>query len=218
MDNAPTPTASILRLGDIAPDFEASTTHGPLSFHEWKGDSWCLLFSHPADFTPVCTTEFVGFASRADEFAKRNVKLIGNSIDSVFSHIAWMRNIEQTQGVKVGFPVIADLDQKVAQAYGMVHEPVAVTATVRTVFFIDPEHVLRAMIYYPLSAGRNIDEIMQLIDAMQTSDVHGVATPAGWKPGDDVIIPPPATAAAADERVADESLKLTDWYFAKKSL
>jgi peroxiredoxin (alkyl hydroperoxide reductase subunit C) len=218
MDADPTPTAPVLRLGATAPDFEANTTHGPLSFHQWKGDSWCILFSHPADFTPVCTTEFVGFASNADAFAARNCKLIGNSIDSIYSHIAWMRNIEQTQGQAVPFPVIADLDQKVARAYGMVHEPMAVTATVRTVFFIDPNHIIRAMIYYPLTTGRNIDEILRALDAMQTSDEHGVATPAGWNKGDDVIVPPPATQADAAARAQDSSLKVTDWYFSKKSL
>jgi len=208
----------MLRLGDKAPDFEANTTHGPLKFSDYAKDSWVLLFSHPADFTPVCTTEFVGFAQRADEFAQRNVKLIGNSIDSVFSHIAWVRNMESTQNVKIPFPVIADLDQKVARLYGMVHEPMAVTATVRCVYFIDPNMTLRAMIYYPLTTGRNIDEIMRVIDAMQTADEHGVATPAGWNTGDDVIVPPPATQADAEARANDGSLKVTDWYFSKKSV
>lgn len=209
---------SVLRLGDKAPDFEAKTTHGDIRFSEWAADSWVVLFSHPADFTPVCTTEFVGFANRSADFKARGVKLIGNSIDSIYSHIAWVRNIEQTQKVTIDFPVIADLDQKVARSYGMVHEPVAVTATVRTVFFIDPKRTLRAMIYYPLTTGRNVDEILRVIDAMQTSDECGVATPAGWKKGDDVIVPPPVTQQAAAERVKDSSLKLTDWYFAKKTL
>ncbi len=208
----------VLRLGDKAPDFEANSTHGPLKFSDYAKDSWVLLFSHPADFTPVCTTEFVGFAQRHEDFARRNVKLIGNSIDSVFSHIAWVRNMEATQKVKIGFPVIADLDQKVARLYGMVHEPMAVTATVRCVYFIDPNMTLRAMIYYPLTTGRNIDEIVRVIDALQAADEHGVATPAGWVPGDDVIVPPPATQADAEARANDGSLKVTDWYFSKKSL
>ena len=218
MTDQETSGAAVLRLGDTAPDFDAATTHGPLNFHEYKKGSWAILFSHPADFTPVCTTEFAGFAARADEFAKRNVKLIGNSIDSVYSHIAWVRDIEDKQKVTVGFPVIADLDQKVARLYGMVHEPMAVTATVRCVFIIDPDNVLRTLIYYPLTTGRNIDEILRVVDALQTSDKEGVATPAGWTPGDEVIVPPPATQQAAAERVADSSLKVTDWYFSKKSL
>ena len=205
-----------LRLGDKAPDFDANTTHGPLKFSQYANGSWVILFSHPADFTPVCTTEFVGFAQRAEDFAKRGVKLIGNSIDSVYSHIAWVRNIEQTQKVKIGFPVIADLDQKVARLYGMVHEPMAVTATVRCVFIIDPKLTLRAMIYYPLSCGRNIDEILRVVDALQTTDEKGLATPANWKKGEDCIVPPPTTYADAEKRANDKSLKVTDWYFSKK--
>jgi len=207
-----------LELNGPAPDFEANTTHGPLKLSDWSKGKWVVLFSHPADFTPVCTTEFVEFAKRHDELAKKNVAIIGNSIDSVFSHIAWVRNIEQHFGVAIKFPVIADLDQKVARLYGMVHEPSSVTATVRCVFFIDPKRVLRAMIYYPLNLGRNFDEITRVIDALQTADANGVACPANWRPGDDVIVPPPTTASAAAERAADKSLKVTDWYFSKKSL
>lgn len=218
MSDAPAPTAPVLRLGDKVPDFEANTTHGPLRLSEYGKDHWVLLFSHPADFTPVCTTEFVGFASRVQEFEKRNVKLLGNSIDSVYSHIAWVRDIEKHHQVKVPFPVIADLDQKVARLYGMVHEPMAVTATVRCVFFIDPQRTLRAMIYYPLTTGRNIDEVLRVIDALQTADELKVATPANWKPGDDVIVPPPVTQGDAEKRVADKSLKVTDWYFSKKTV
>ena len=205
-----------LRIGDKAPDFTAETTHGPLKFSEWAGGNWVILFSHPADFTPVCTTEFVGFAERADAFAKRGVKLIGNSVDSIFSHIAWVRDIEKTHKVKVPFPVIADLDQKVARLYGMVHEPTSVTATVRCVFFIDPKSVVRAIIYYPMSCGRNMDEVLRVVDALQTADEKGVATPANWKPGEDCIMPPPKTQADAEKRVADKSLKVTDWYYSKK--
>ncbi len=209
--------AAPLRLGDKAPDFEANSTHGPLKFSEFADGHWVILFSHPADFTPVCTTEFVGFASKAADFAKRGVKLIGNSIDSVYAHIAWVRDIEKNHAVKIPFPVIADLDQKVARLYGMVHEPMAVTATVRCVFIIDPKRTLRAMIYYPLSTGRSVDEILRVIDALQTTDEKGLATPQGWKPGDDCIVPPPATQSDAEKRVADKSLKVTDWYFSKKA-
>ena len=208
-----TPT---LRIGDKAPDFTAETTHGPLKFSEWAGGNWVILFSHPADFTPVCTTEFVGFAERADAFAKRGVKLIGNSVDSIFSHIAWVRDIEKNNNVKIPFPVIADLDQKVAQLYGMVHAPMAVTATVRCVFVIDPARTVRAIIYYPMSCGRNMDEVLRVVDALQTADEKGVATPANWKPGEDCIMPPPKTQADAEKRVADKSLKVTDWYYSKK--
>jgi peroxiredoxin 2/4 len=206
-----------LQLGAPVPDFEANSTHGPIKLSNYKG-KWVLLFSHPADFTPVCSTEFGGFASRQAEFEKRNVQLIGVSIDSVYSHIAWIRDIEKNFNCKVGFPVVADLDQKVARLYGMVHEPMAVTATVRCVYFIDPEMKLRAMIYYPLTTGRNIDEIVRVVDALQTADKHGVATPANWKPGEDVIIPPPVTQQAAEARVADKNLQVTDWYLSRKRI
>src|SRR5205807_346582 len=179
----------IPRINEPAPDFEAKSTHGmiKLSNYTSKG-KWVMLFSHPADFTPVCTTEFVELARNAAEFEKRNVQLIGNSIDSVYSHIAWIRNIEQHNRVKVTFPVIADLDQKVARAFGMVHEAVSDTATVRAVFFIDPKGVIRALLYYPLSLGRNVDELLRAIDAMQIADANAVATPANWRPGDPVIV------------------------------
>ena len=215
--NAPSTQSAPLRLGDKAPDFEANTTHGPIKFSQWANGQWVILFSHPADFTPVCTTEFIEFARRYEDFQKRNVELIGNSIDSIYSHIAWVRDIEKNNDVKIPFPVIADLDQKVAQLYGMVHAPMAVTATVRCVFVIDPARTVRAIIYYPLTTGRSIDEIMRLVDALQVNTEKAVATPEGWKPGDDYIVPPPTTYADAEKRVADKSLKVTDWYFSKKS-
>jgi peroxiredoxin (alkyl hydroperoxide reductase subunit C) len=207
-----------LELNGPAPDFSANSTHGPIKLSEWEKDKWVILFSHPADFTPVCTTEFIEFAKRQDDFAKKGVALLGNSIDSVYSHIAWIRNIEKHFDVKIKFPVIADLDQKVARTYGMVHEPSAVTATVRCVFFIDPKRNLRAMIYYPLNVGRNFDEITRVIDALQTADKNGVACPANWKPGDDVIVPAPLTQAAAEARANDKDLQVTDWYLSKKKL
>ncbi len=205
-----------LQLGAKVPDFEANTTHGPVKLSSYKG-KWVILFSHPADFTPVCSTEFAGFAERFDEFDKRGVQLIGVSIDSVYSHIAWVRDIEKNFKVKVKFPVVADLDQKVARLFGMVHEPMAVTAAVRCVFFIDPEMTLRAMVYYPLSCGRNIDEIVRVIDALQLNLKAGVATPANWKPGQDVIVPAPVTQQAAEERAKDGSLKVTEWYLSRKA-
>ncbi len=212
--SAPRP---VLQLGAPVPDFEANSTHGPIKLSNYKG-KWVLLFSHPADFTPVCSTEFGGFAQRQAEFDKRGVQLIGVSIDSVYSHIAWIRNIEKNFGVKIGFPVVADLDQKVARLYGMVHEPMAVTATVRCVYFIDPEQKLRALLYYPLSTGRNIDEIVRVIDSLQMTDKHGVATPADWRPGQEVIVPAPVTQQAAEARVGDTNLKVTGWYLSRKSV
>jgi peroxiredoxin 2/4 len=207
-----------LELNGPAPDFEANTTHGPIKLSQWGQGKWVILFSHPADFTPVCTTEFIEFAKMHGEFDKRNVALIGNSIDSVYSHIAWTRNIEQNFGVKIPFPVIADLDQKVAKLYGMVHIPSAATATVRCVFFIDPKRILRAMIYYPLNVGRNFEEILRVIDALQTVDKHGVACPANWKPGQEVIVGAPVTAQGAEERIKSKELQVKDWYFSKKKI
>jgi peroxiredoxin (alkyl hydroperoxide reductase subunit C) len=207
-----------VELNGPAPDFEANTTHGQLRLSTWQPGKWVILFSHPADFTPVCTTEFIEFAKRYKDFEQRNVALIGCSIDSVYSHIAWTRNIEDKFKVDIPFPVIADLDQKVSRMYNMVHEPSANTATVRCVFFIDPKRTLRAMVYYPLNVGRNFDEIIRVIDALQTADTHGVACPANWKPGQDVIVPPPTTSEGADERVTHTDFQVTDWYFSKKSL
>lgn len=207
-----------LELNGPAPDFEANTTHGTLKFSEWAEGKWVILFSHPADFTPVCTTEFIAFARLHDEFKRRGVKLIGNSIDSHFSHIAWMRNIEEKFGVKIQFPVIADLDQKVSRLYGMVHEPSAATATVRCVFFIDPQMRIRAMIYYPLNVGRNFEEILRVIDALQTVDRHAVSCPADWKQNEQVIVPPPATTLEADARMSAPDPSIIDWYFSKKDI
>ncbi|MCK6550690.1 peroxiredoxin, partial [Myxococcota bacterium] len=201
-------TMNRLELNGPAPDFTAKTTHGDLKLSDWAKGKWVILFSHPADFTPVCTTEFVEFAKRHEDFEKKNVLLIGNSIDSVYSHIAWTRNIEQHFHLKIPFPVIADLDQKVARLYGMIHEPSSMTAAVRCVFFIDPAMKIRAMIYYPLNVGRNFDEIMRVVDALQTADANGVACPANWRPGDKVIVPAPVTAAAAEARAQAKDLEV----------
>jgi peroxiredoxin (alkyl hydroperoxide reductase subunit C) len=206
-----------LELNGPAPDFEANTTHGPVKLSEWQKGRWVILFSHPADFTPVCTTEFVEFARRQGEFDKRKVALIGNSVDSVYAHIAWTRNIEEKFGVKIGFPVIADLDQKVSRLYGMIHEPSSVTAAVRCVFFIDPKRTLRAMIYYPLNLGRNFDEILRVVDGLQMADANGVACPANWKAGDEVIVPAPLTAELAAQRAVAKDLHVKDWYFATRT-
>jgi peroxiredoxin 2/4 len=212
--------ARIPRINEPAPDFEAKSTHGLIKLSDFTSKGkWVLLFSHPADFTPVCTTEFAEFARCSGEFEKRNVQLLGNSIDSVYSHIAWVRNIEKNLGVKVGFPVIADLDQKVARAFGMVHEAVSDTATVRAVFLIDPKGTIRALLYYPLSLGRNIDELIRAIDALQTADKNACATPANWRPGDPVIVPAPITQADAEKRAAGgPDLEVTDWYLTRKRI
>jgi peroxiredoxin (alkyl hydroperoxide reductase subunit C) len=212
-----TPAARV-ELNGPAPDFEANTTDGPIRLSQWQPGKWVLLFSHPADFTPVCSTEFVEFAKRHDELQSKNVALLGCSVDSVYSHIAWTRNIEEKLGVKIPFPVIADLDQKVSRLYGMIHEPSSITATVRCVYFIDPKRVIRAMIYYPLNVGRNFDEIVRVVDALQTVDKHGVACPANWKPGQKVIVPAPVTAKGAEERARDKSVEVTDWYLVKKTV
>lgn len=189
------------RLGEPAPDFEAVTTHGVLRLADYEG-SWLVLFSHPADFTPVCTTEFMAFAQLAPEFERRNAQLLGLSVDSVPSHLAWMRDIEQNLGVRVPFPVIADLDTRVARLYGMIHPGASATAAVRAVFIIDPKRVLRAMVYYPLTTGRWMTEFLRVLDALQTTDSYGVSTPANWTPGDEVIVPAPASAQALEAEEA----------------
>jgi peroxiredoxin (alkyl hydroperoxide reductase subunit C) len=212
-----TPAVSLPRINDPAPDFEAKSTQGPLKLADFKG-SWVVLFSHPADFTPVCSTEFIEFARRSAEFKKRGVKLVGLSVDSVTAHIAWIRSIESHfADVKIDFPVIADLDTKVAQKYGLIHPAASETATVRAVFVIDDKGIVRALIYYPMSLGRNIDEILRAIDGLQTADANACATPANWQPGDQVIVPPPQTVADAEKRLQSE-YDVTDWYFAKRTL
>ena len=181
---------SQLRLGDIAPDFDAATTDGDINFHEWAGDNWVVLFSHPADFTPVCTTELGRTAALNGEFQKRGVKPIAVSVDSLEDHKAWASDIGETQGTDLNFPIIADPEKKVANLYDMIHPNAATTHTVRSVFIIDPSKKIRLTLTYPASCGRNFDEIIRVIDAMQLSDKYNVATPVDWKDGDDVIIPP----------------------------
>lgn len=205
------------RLNESAPDFTADTTQGPLTLSNLRG-KWVVLFSHPADFTPVCTTELVEFARRYDEFKQLNTQLVGLSIDSIYAHIAWTRNMEHNFGVKIPYPLIADLDMKVASLYGMVHPGASSTATVRCVFIIDDKGLVRAMIYYPLSNGRNIEEVLRLVKALQATDKNGIATPVNWKPGEQVIIPPPKTTADAEKRLSETGIEAKDWYFAKKNL
>jgi peroxiredoxin (alkyl hydroperoxide reductase subunit C) len=211
-----TPIPSLPRLGQPAPAFQAETTHGTIRLADFAG-SWLILFSHPADFTPVCTTELVAFAQIAPELRKRNVELLGLSIDSTYSHIAWVRAIEQHFKTTIPFPIIADLNKEIATLYGMIMPGESKTETSRCVFVIDPNGILRAMIYYPLTTGRNTDEILRLIDALQITDKHGVATPANWRPGDKVILPPPKTVEGAAERLK-AGYECTDWFFCKKEL
>jgi peroxiredoxin (alkyl hydroperoxide reductase subunit C) len=216
MEQAAVSQPAMPGLNQPAPDFEAPTTHGTKSLADYKG-KWLVLFSHPADFTPVCTTEFIAFAKAYDDFAARDCELLGLSIDSTFSHLAWERNIKEKFGVEIPFPIIADLSMKVATAYGMIQPGASDASAVRATFVIDPEGKLRAMVYYPMSNGRSIKEILRLVTALQTSDANGIATPEGWQPGEKVIVPPPQTAEAAEKRM-EEGYECTDWYFCKKDL
>lgn len=179
-----------LRLGDTAPDFEQESTEGKIHFHEWLGDSWGVLFSHPADFTPVCTTELGLTAKLKDEFAKRNVKAIALSVDPVDSHISWIEDINETQNTRVNFPILADADRKVSTLYDMIHPNANATLTVRSLFIIDPGKKIRLIITYPASTGRNFDEVLRVIDSLQLTEHHKVATPGNWKSGEDVVIVP----------------------------
>ncbi|AWI77429.1 MAG: peroxiredoxin [Azoarcus sp.] len=208
--------ASFPQLNAPAPAFKAKTTHGDRKLEDYRG-KWLILFSHPADFTPVCTTEFIGFANAAPKFDEMGCELLGLSIDSLFSHLAWTRNIKEKFGVEIPFPIIEDIKMDVARAYGMVHPGAADTQAVRATFFIDPNGILRAMVYYPMSNGRSIDEFVRLLQALQTSDANGVATPENWCPGKPVIVPPPKTADAANKR-ASEGYDTVDWYYSTKSL
>ncbi|QQE79853.1 peroxiredoxin [Alicyclobacillus sp. SO9] len=210
---------SLARLNEPAPEFEAASTHGKIKLSDYKG-KWVVLFSHPADFTPVCTTEFGGFAERTAEFEKRGVQLIGLSVDGVQSHIAWAQDIEQIFGHKVTFPIIADLDREVSNAYGMVQPGESSTNAVRAVFFIDDKGTLRAMIYYPLNVGRNMAEILRVVDALQTADANGVATPANWEPGKPVVVPPPANSNAVEtqEEAKQKGYDYKRWYLRMKNL
>lgn len=204
------------RLNEAAPAFDAPTTHGRKTLEDYRG-KWLILFSHPADFTPVCTTEFIAFAKRQDDFAALDTELLGLSIDSHYSHIAWVLNIKEKFGVDVRFPIIADLNMAVANAYGMIQPGASDTAAVRATFIIDPEGKLRAMVYYPMVAGRSVDEIYRLLVALQVADANKCAMPENWKPGDEVIVPTPATPEAALAR-AGEGYNTVDWYFSTRAL
>ncbi|MFD0797280.1 peroxiredoxin [Maribacter chungangensis] len=211
-------TTSMPRIGDIAPDFEAVTTKGKIKLSDFAKDKWIVLFSHPADFTPVCTTEMSGFAIRKKEFDALNTELLGLSIDSVHAHLGWVNNVREKTGVYFDFPIIADIDMKVSKLYGMLQPNESETAAVRAVFFIDPTKKIRLIMYYPLNVGRNMDEILRALEALQISDEFKVAMPLDWKKGDQVIVPPPKTLAEMDERLKDDALEKVDFYLAKKEL
>jgi len=207
-------------IGDPAPEFKAQTTQGDINFPADYAGHWVILFSHPADFTPVCTSEFHTFAVLEEEFAKLNTKLVGLSVDGLMSHIAWLRTIKEKiefngrKNVEVKFPLIDDVSMNVAKKYGMIMPNASSTKAVRAVFVIDPKGIVRAIIYYPLSTGRNFDELIRLVQALQTADAFGVATPADWRPGDDVIVPPPGSCGVAAQRMAEQKdMKCQDWFF-----
>ncbi|WP_038046661.1 peroxiredoxin [Thermus caliditerrae] len=210
-------TFTLPRLNEPAPDFVAKTTAGELRLSDLKG-KWVVLFSHPADFTPVCSTEFLAFARRQKEFEELGVQLVGLSIDSIHAHLAWLKDLEEMSGVSVNFPVIADLDMKVSKLYGMIHPAASETAAVRAVFIIDPNGILRGMLYYPLTTGRNIDEILRFIRALQFTDRTGLNTPADWQPGNPGIVKPPATLEElkADEAKKGEYAEYKRWYLRLK--
>ncbi|MDO9539465.1 MAG: peroxiredoxin [Methanocalculus sp.] len=204
-------------IGEEAPDFEAVTTHGPMKLSDFKDKKWVVLFSHPADFTPVCTTEFIALSEAEPEFAALNAQLVGLSIDSIHSHLAWVKSVKDKMGVAIPFPIIADLDMKVASLFGMIHPNQSSTAAVRAVFFIDPSMIVRCILYYPLTNGRYIPELVRLLKAFQTSDQYSVATPANWQPGDKVVVPAPKTVEQVELR-EKEGYECKDWYLCFKQI
>lgn len=225
MDTQANQTVSMPRIGDPAPSFTAVTTQGKINFPEDYKGKWAIQFSHPADFTPVCTSEFMTFASMQDKFQKANCELVGLSVDGLYSHIAWLRTIKEKiefrgmKNVEVTFPLIEDITMEVASRYGMIQPGESNTKAVRAVFFVDPKGIIRAIIYYPLSIGRNFDELYRALIAMQTTDAFQVATPADWQPGDDVIVPTAGSCGVAKERMEDtENLDCKDWFFCTKKL
>lgn len=205
-------------IGDQAPNFTAVTTKGTITFSDYAKDKWVVMFSHPADFTPVCTTEMSGFAERKSEFTALNAELMGLSIDSIHAHLAWVNNVRERTGVYFDFPIIADLDMKVSKLYGMLQPNESETAAVRAVFFIDPKKKIRLIMYYPLNVGRNMDEILRVLEALQTADANSVALPLNWKKGDKVIVPPPKTLDEMQQRLDDTSYEKIDFYLCKKEL
>jgi peroxiredoxin (alkyl hydroperoxide reductase subunit C) len=212
------------RIGDKAPEFKAVTTQGDIEFPKQYKGSWVILFSHPADFTPVCTSEFMTFATREKEFEELNCKLVGLSVDGLYSHIAWLRTIKEKmewngmKDVEVTFPLIEDITMEVSKKYGMIQPGESSTKAVRAVFFIDPKGIIRTIIYYPLSTGRNFDELLRVLKSLQTADEFDVATPADWNPGDDVIVPTAGSCGVAKDRMQDGEMDCKDWFFCTKKL
>jgi peroxiredoxin (alkyl hydroperoxide reductase subunit C) len=206
------------RIGDQAPDFEAVTTKGPIKMSTYAEGKWIVMFSHPADFTPVCTTEMSGFATRKSEFDELDTALLGLSIDSIYAHLGWVQNVRENTGVYFDFPIIADLDMKVSKLYGMLQPNESETAAVRAVFFIDPSRKIRLIMYYPLNVGRNMDEILRVLKALQVSDKYQVAMPLNWTDKDKVIVPPPKTLDELNDRLEDDTIERTTWYLSKKTL
>ena len=196
------------RIDDHAPEFEARTTQGLIRLSDYRG-RWLVFFSHPADFTPVCTTEFLAFEKNIEAFRDQDCELLGLSVDSLYAHIAWIKDIERTFGARISFPIVEDISMAISRAYGMIHETSATTAAVRSVFFIDPEGLLRAMIHYPMNVGRSVEEILRVLTALRESDKSQMATPEGWNPGDDTLLPPPLDQSEADDRPAGEKAA---WY------
>ncbi|WP_291855691.1 peroxiredoxin [Marinilabilia sp.] len=209
---------SMPRIGDQAPDFTANTTKGQIKLSDFAKDKWIVFFSHPADFTPVCTTEMSGFAQRKKEFDALNTELLGLSIDSIHAHLGWVSNVKEKTGVYFDFPIIADLDMSVSKKYGMLQPNEAETAAVRAVFFIDPKKKIRLIMYYPLNVGRNMDEILRVLKALQVSDEYKVALPLDWKPGDQVIVPPPKTLEEMEKRNKETGIDRIDFYLSRKDL
>jgi len=210
----------IPRILEMAPNFEAKSTHGVIRLSDYTSKGkWVMLFSHPSDFTPVCSTEFIEFARRQADWDRLGVQLIGVSIDSLHSHIAWVLDLERISGVKIEFPIVVDLDQRISAAFGLVHEAVSDTATVRSVFVIDPKGMIRALLYYPMQLGRNVDELLRIFEALQTVDANGVSCPVNWKPGDAVVVPAPATQAEAEKRAGGAAgMDVKSWYLSTKEL
>lgn len=214
------------RIGDKAPSFKAVTTQGEINFPEQYAGSWVILFSHPADFTPVCTSEFMTFASLEEKFNQANCKLVGLSVDGLYSHIAWLRTIKEKiefkgmKNIEVKFPLIEDITMEVSKKYGMIQPGESSTKAVRAVFFIDPKGIIRTIIYYPLSLGRNLEELYRVLIALKTADEFGIATPADWQPGDDVIVPPAGSCNTAKDRVEgkEEGVECKDWFFCTKKI
>ncbi|MEC4674807.1 MAG: peroxiredoxin [Nitrospirota bacterium] len=210
-------TGSLPRIGDAAPDFQAVTTFsGEFGFSVWQEQDWVVLFSHPACFTPVCTTELVEFAKRNEDFRAKGVKLLGISVDSIHSHLAWLENIKQKMAVTIPFPMVADVNMHVSNMYGMIHPGASTTATVRALFVIDPKRVIRALIYYPMNAGRNVDEVLRLVTALQTADKYSCGTPANWQEGDKVVVSPPKTVKEVEERLSHTDREIKDFYLTLK--